>query len=55
MKKVPPKYDVGDIKKNFFSFQAILVLKILESPNTCKFTFLSIRGPFSQIGTGGTI
>jgi hypothetical protein len=45
MKKVPPKYDVG-FKKNFFSFKAILVLKILNSPHTCKLTFLSIRGPF---------
>ncbi len=38
MKKVPPKYDVG-YKKNFFSFKAILDLKILESPHTCELTF----------------
>jgi hypothetical protein len=44
--KVAPKYDVGYKKKNFFSFKAILVLKILKSPHTCKTTFLSIRGPF---------
>ncbi len=33
-------------KKNFFSFKAILVFKILKSPHTCKLTFLSTRGPF---------
>jgi hypothetical protein len=45
MKKVPPKYDVG-YKKKTFSFKAILVLKILKSPHTCKLKFISIRGPF---------
>jgi hypothetical protein len=45
LKKVDLKYDVG-YKKSFLSFEAILVLKILNSPHNCRLTFLSIEGPF---------